>query len=122
MLSYALVNMLVSARIIPTEGWWQILIAVSAYIPPFTLAPRFILSLRELHSGGLQGRRGSNIDTAFGLTSAFGHDATALAVISADAGQDEGLGRDEEIRMEERETRGTGSGALEIPRHVLTLK
>ena len=114
--------MLVSAGIIPTEGWWQILIGVSTYIPPFTLAPRFILSLRELHSGGLQGRRGSNIDTAFGLTSAFGHDTIVLATLYADAGQDERLELDEEIRMEERETRGTGSGASEITRRVSTLK
>lgn len=40
-----------------------------AYVPMYTLAPRFILSLRAVYARDVQGRRGEGIDTGFGLLS-----------------------------------------------------
>lgn len=69
-------------------------------IPTFTLVPRFILNLRKLYACDVRGRCGSEIDTAFGLDSAFGHGAAATTLMFADAGQHEGLEQGEEIRGE----------------------
>ena len=80
-------------------------------IPPYTLVPRFTLSLRKLYARDLRGRRGSNIDTAFGLTSASDHGAAVSPIMFVDDGQNEGLGQGEEIQMEDREFRSAGSSA-----------
>ena len=76
------------------------------YIPPYTLVPRFILSLRKLYARDLRGRPGSEIDTAFGFTSVSGHGAGASAIMFAEGGQNVGSEQDEEIQMEEWESRG----------------
>ena len=68
-----------------------------------------MLSLRKLYARDLQGRRGSEIDTAFGLTSVSGRGAAASAIMFVDAMQNEGLEQGEEIQMEEREIRGAGT-------------
>ena len=80
-------------------------------IPPYVLVPRFILSLRKLHARDLRGRRGSDIDSAFGFTSVSGHGATGTTIIFADGGQTEGLEQGEEIQMEEREIRSAGTSS-----------
>ena len=105
--------MLAATRNIPTEsdGGPLLLLGVMEAIPPYTLVPRFILSLRKLYVRDLRGRRGSEIDTAFGLTSAFGHGAAASTIMFADGGQNEGEEQGEEIQMEEMEIRSTGSNA-----------
>ena len=69
-LTYSIVNLI--AVNLSINGW-GILLLVVEWIPISTLVPRFILNLRELYACDLQGRRGSNIDTAFGLTSASSH-------------------------------------------------
>ena len=80
-------------------------------IPIFTLVPRFILNLRELHARDLQGRRGSDIDTAFGLSSTPDHGPVASAIMFAEGGQNEGEEQREEIQMGDKEIRSGGSGA-----------
>ena len=40
-------------------------------VPAYVLTPRLVLSLRELYARDLRGRCGSDIDTAFGLTSSI---------------------------------------------------
>ena len=69
-LTYSIVNLI--AVNLSINGW-GILLLLGEWIPISTLVPRFILNLRELYAYDLQGRRGSNIDTAFGLTSASSH-------------------------------------------------
>ena len=101
--------MLVNIGKLPTNGW-IILIGMMEYIPLYTLVPRFILGLRALYARNLQGRRGSDIDTAFGFTSTSSHGAVASAIMFADAGQNEGLEEYEEIQMEERGISSVGSG------------
>ena len=77
-------------------------------IPPYALVPRFILSLRKIYVRDLRGRPGSEIDTAFGFTSASSHGAVASTIVFADAERNEWLEQGEEIQMEERESRGAG--------------
>lgn len=72
------------------------------YIPPITLVPRFILGLRALYVRDLRGIRGDDIDIAFGMTSASGHGVVASAIVFADAEQNEGLERSDEIQMVKR--------------------
>ena len=108
-LTSALVSMLIQTGSLPTDGWPVILLGTIQYVPVITQVPRFIFSLRKLHARDLRGGFGSDIDTAFGLTS--GHGTTASAIMFADGGQNEGLEQGEEIQMEEREIRSTGSNA-----------
>ena len=109
-LTYALIDVLFFTRNLSANRWSGALLAMMAYIPPYTLVPRFILSLRKLYARDLRGRRGTDIDTAFGLTSAPNHGAVTSAIMFADAGHNEGLEQSEEIQMEEREICGAGSG------------
>ena len=108
-LVYALVNILSTTGKILTVGWEGVLFGMMDLIPPYTLTPRFILSMRRLYARNLRGSRGSEIDTAFGLTSASGHGVVASAIIFADAVQNEGLEQSEEIQMEDREIHGAGN-------------
>lgn len=98
---------------IPTYGWRIILAGTMGYMPAFTLVPRFILNLRELYARDLRGRRGSDIDTAFGLTSGSADDAAVSTVVFVDAGENEDEEQDEEIQVEGRdqEIRTAGSRA-----------
>ena len=69
------------------------------YVPMFTLSSRFILSIREMHAHDVQGRRGSGIDTGFGL-SVSGRGAVETVLVFADVAQDEGSADVEEGMME----------------------
>ena len=110
MLMYAIANVISDAASLSIDEWW-ILLAVAEYIPIFTLVPRFILNLRELYAHDLQGRRGSKIDTAFGLTSASSHGPVVSTIMFAEVGQNEDREQGEEIQMEEWEIRSGDSGA-----------
>lgn len=111
-LTYALIDVLASTGNIPTYGWRIILIGTMESVPAITLVPRFILSLRKLYARDLRGRRGSDIDIAFGLTSGCSHGAVVSVIMFADARQNERVEQGEEIQMEERETRGAGSSGV----------
>lgn len=89
--------------------------ATVGYVPAITLTPRLVLSLRRLYAQDLQGRHGSDIDTAFGLTSSGDGTAAVSTLVFADGEQDERVERGErqgeEIEMEERTIPSTcGSG------------
>ena len=105
-LMYSIIDLTFYADSLSVDEWWMVLL-VAQVAPMFTLVPRFILNLRELYAHDLQGRRGSNIDTAFGLTSASSHGPVASVIMFAEDGQNEG----EEIQMEERDIRSAGGGA-----------
>jgi len=85
----SLINVFVVSGGFPT-GWQGILLFLLQYVPLFTLIPRFILSIREMYARDVHGRRGSGIDTGFGLSSS-GRDAGGTAVVFADVEQDEDL-------------------------------
>ena len=83
------------------DGWWAIVLGGLRVIPTITLVPRFVLSFRELYARDLRSRRGSEMDTAFGLSSRFGHSAVGSAAVFADVGGNGGIEQGEEIEMEE---------------------
>ena len=64
----------------------MVLICIVEYVPAFVLTPRLVLALRELYARDLRGRCGSDIDTAFGLTSS-GRGAVASQIVFAERGQ-----------------------------------
>ena len=89
--------------------WAFILGGILQSIPPITLVPRFILNLRELYACDLQGRRGSNIDTAFGFGSGFEQGAIRSAIIFAEPRQNESEEGGDEMKMEIQEVGRTSS-------------
>ena len=107
--------MLGSTGNVPTNGWPVILVVAMGFIPPYTLVPRFILNLRKLYVRDIRGIYGSDIDTAFGFTSAPDRGAAASTIVFAGGGQNEGPiegeERGEEIQMEKRDIRSAGDGA-----------
>ena len=110
-LTSALVNILDNTVGIPTNGLLAILVWAIEGIPAITVVPRFILSLRKLYARDLRGRHGSDIDIAFGFTSASDHGAVASAIMFADGRQNEEEEQGEEIQMEDKEICGAGSSA-----------
>jgi len=66
---FNIVNELAAAAILQNSGWQLIVTVIVQYVPVFTLTPRFILSIRELHMRDVEGRRGSGFDSGFGLSS-----------------------------------------------------
>lgn len=101
-LVFSVIHVLYYVAQIPQDGWW-ILLAVPEYVPPFTLVPRFILSLRALYVRDLQGRHRSDVDTAFGLTSTAIQATSISTIIFAYDGQNEGLEQGDEMEMREME-------------------
>ena len=77
----------------------MILTLALEFVPMFTLSSRFILSIREMHADDMRGRRGSGIDTGFGL-SVSGRDAVETVLVFADVEQNEGSAHVEEAMVE----------------------
>ena len=73
--------------------------ALVQYVPMFTLTPRFIMSIRELHARDVQGRRGAGIDSGFGFP-ASSASAGRMEIMFTNAGRLEGLEDVEEIPMD----------------------
>ena len=69
----------------PSGGWRLLLLLALEYVPIYTLAPRFILSIRETYARDTRGRR-EDIDTGFGLASS-GRDVTVQTMVFAAAGR-----------------------------------
>ncbi|KAF8135160.1 hypothetical protein EV363DRAFT_1159953, partial [Boletus edulis] len=65
---FNIVSELAGAGMLQNSGWQLIVTVIIQYVPVFTLTPRFIMSLRELHVRDVEGRRGSGIDSRFGLS------------------------------------------------------
>ncbi|KAF8547307.1 hypothetical protein OG21DRAFT_1527251 [Imleria badia] len=82
-----------------TGGWQAALSLILEYVPMYTLTPRFIMSIQELYTHDVQGRRGCGIDTGFGLALS-GCDADGTAMVYTDVEQNEGL---EDIKKIPRE-------------------
>ena len=96
-LLFSLFTVLSNSGIQTPDGWLALVTAALEQIPPVTLIPRFVLSLRELYA---QETRASNTDAAFGFGSEFGHGALRSPIQFADirrGGSDE---QGEETQME----------------------
>ena len=78
-------------------------------VPAITLVPRFIFGLRKLYARDIQGRRGSEIDTAFGLASVPSHSTALSMMVFADAAQNEGSVSGRETSVEEGGIRSASS-------------
>ena len=93
---FNLFDLLAASGDIPVSGWQMVPTVIVELVPLYTLAPRFILNIRELHARDVQGRHVRGIDTGFGLSSLHGAKSTM--------GRNEGRENDEEIMMEARTT------------------
>ena len=80
--------------------WQVVLVCIVEYVPAFVLTPKLILSLRELYARDLRGRCGSDIDSAFGLTSS-GCGAVGSQIVFAEGGQNV-VGEPDEGRDDEQ--------------------
>ena len=110
-LASALIDVLLFTGKVSPEGWRGVLIGMVQAIPCYTLVPRFILNLRKLYARDLRVRRGSEIDTGFRFTSAFGHSAATSTIMFAESRQNEGEEQGDEIQMEDREFRGASDSS-----------
>ena len=103
-LSLSAVNVMYNAESnIILNRWFDTLGTILEIIPPVTLVPRFILNLREIYACSLQGRQGSNIDTAFGLGSEFEQGAVWSAIEFAGPKQNKSEEQRDEMEMEIQE-------------------
>ena len=101
---FSLINVLVVLGNLTLGGWQLIVFAVLQYVPMFTLTPRFIMGIRELHARDVQSRRGSWIDTGFGLSS-YSRGAGRMGMMFEGAERIEGSEDVGEIPMEVWTTR-----------------
>lgn len=104
-LLFALINVLYDTASLPMDGWPKVLLMTLECIPGVILVPRFVLNLRRLYERDLEGRFGSNVDAAFGLTSGSIHGIVASIITFADAEKNDGLAQGEEIPARDGETR-----------------
>lgn len=101
-LLFTFIRLLAVSGKLPMGGWYLIPLFVLADIPVFTLTPRFILSMRELYARDSRGRRGSGVDTGFGLgSSGFGSETM---IVFADNREGVALEGVEEIAMKSGST------------------
>jgi len=104
--SFSLISVLAASGKLPAGGWQVIPLYILEVVPIYTLTPRFIMGLRKVYARDVQGRRGSRIDTAFGLSSSDrGVDGTT--VVFADIERNGGLvgvEENQEIPMTTRTT------------------
>ena len=97
-LLFALFTLLSNTGIQTADGWLILATAALVQIPPVTLIPRFILSMRELYAYEVQV---GDTDTAFGFRSGLGHGTVRSAIQFADVRQDGNEEHGDEIQMEE---------------------
>ncbi|KAF8552055.1 hypothetical protein OG21DRAFT_1511989 [Imleria badia] len=95
----ALLDIMTFSGNLTIGGWSLTLMFVLQYVPIFTLAHRFIMSIRELYAYDVQGRRGGRIDTGFGL-SFSDRGAVGTVLVFADVEPNEGSADVEEILLE----------------------
>ncbi|KAF8442220.1 hypothetical protein L210DRAFT_3759725 [Boletus edulis BED1] len=103
---FNLVNELAAAKKLQNSGWQLIVTVIIQYVPVFTLTPRFIMSLRELHMRDVEGRRGNGIDSGFGLSSGSRTAVTVRSEVFAGFRDDATL---EDVEMVPRKVETTKS-------------
>lgn len=95
---FTLINTLLLMRSGPPPGWQALYIV--QYVPIYTLTPRFILGIRELYARDVRSRRGSGIDTGFGLPLSGGGDGNTATEFADPRQNDEGLEVIEDVPLE----------------------
>ena len=100
-LLFSLINEFAAWGVLPSGAWALIVLSVVQYVPMFTLGPRFIISIRELHARDVQNGTADVIDTGFGLSSST-CGGCGTEIMFAHVGQNGGPGLEgvEEIPME----------------------
>ncbi|KAF8557368.1 hypothetical protein OG21DRAFT_308140 [Imleria badia] len=94
--------------------WLSYLFSAATNVPLYTLAPRFVMNIRELYVLDMQGRCDRDIDTGFGLSSGAGHGvggSTTIGTIAFVEGGGSGGVDDEEMATAEEMAEG-GSGQV----------
>ncbi|KAF8549553.1 hypothetical protein OG21DRAFT_1525741 [Imleria badia] len=86
---FSIMNAVNASKIALPGGWGMVLLLALQSVPMYTLAPRFILGIREMYARDVQGRRGEGIDTGFGLSLAGGG-AVGMELGFLDAEENEG--------------------------------
>jgi len=102
MLGWNVVNTLFAWGNFEPVGWQIIFIGFVETVPIATMAPRFVLSMRELYARNVRGGRGHGIDTGFGFSALTGHGTSRSAIVFADSGRRNEDLDGEEMPMEER--------------------
>jgi hypothetical protein len=102
MLGWNIINTLYAWGNFSPVGWQIIFVGFVEAVPIATMAPRFVLNVRELYARNIRGERGDGIDTGFGLSGLSGNGTSRSAMVFADSGRSEGLEHNEEMSMEER--------------------
>lgn len=102
MLGWNVINTLYAWGNFSLVGWQVILVGFVEIVPIATMAPRFVLNVRELYARNIRGERGNGIDTGFGLSGLSGHGTSSSMMVFADSERGEGLEHNEEMPMEER--------------------
>ena len=93
--------------IIP-QGWVTQVLMAATNVPLYTLAPRFVMNVRELYALDTEGRCDRDIDTGFGLPSGTGRGVGGSTTMATIAFAEEGLENGEDIVMAEVRTEGDG--------------
>ncbi|KAG9309449.1 hypothetical protein JVU11DRAFT_10418 [Chiua virens] len=96
-----LIDVLNTSGKLPLAGSQITLSYIPAYVALFSLTPRFIISVRELHTHTVRGGRAVGIDTGFGFSAISSSDVLEAEMIFADVEPDELTQFAEEITMED---------------------
>ncbi|KAI9567798.1 hypothetical protein HD554DRAFT_2263343 [Boletus coccyginus] len=95
---FSLITVLAASGKLPEGGWQTIPLFILEEAPMYILGPRFIMGIRKVYEHDVQGRCGSRIDTAFGLSLPdCGADRTAMFVDVEEL--NDGLEGVDEIKM-----------------------
>lgn len=100
MLGWNVVNTLFAWGNFELVGWQIIFVGFVETVPIATMAPRFVLSMRELYARDVRGGRRDGIDTGFGFSALASHGTSRSAMVFADGGQRNEDLNGEEIPME----------------------
>lgn len=105
-----LFGMLLALGNIPV-GWASQILDICTIVPLFTLTPRFVMNIRELHAFDTEGRWRGDIYTGFGLSSrgrSVGASTTIGTIAFAQEGEIEGVESEGEIAVAENGVENTG--------------
>ncbi|KAI9457051.1 hypothetical protein HD554DRAFT_1830403 [Boletus coccyginus] len=100
MLGWNVVNTLFAWGNFELVGWQIIFVGFVETVPIATMAPRFVLSMRELYARDVRGGRRDGIDTGFGFSALASHGTSRSAMVFADGGRRNEDLNGEEIPME----------------------
>lgn len=95
MLGWNIVNALYAWGNLNPVGWQIILVGFVEAVPIATMAPRFVLNVRELYACNVRDGRENGIDSGFGLFASSDRGTNGSVIVFADSVWNGGL-EDEE--------------------------